>query len=158
MRRVTAITVSVVVGAFLTSCVSSRGDGQRDNTVGCSTTPDQSSKTAPAWASTNGAPPGLGFVASESGRLLAYSFARPLLADPPPEGPLPKVLIVTEDPTDRLTIVASIDGHRQPAQSRTKGDSRVTWFPGYLNVTNVGCWRFDVSYNDQTETLFLDYS
>jgi hypothetical protein len=97
-------------------------------------------------------------VSSESGKLLAYSFSRPLLVNPPPEGPLNKVLLITAEPTDRLTIVASIDGNPQPDQPRTNGGGRVTWFPGYLNVTKTGCWRFDVSYNDQRETLFLEYS
>ena len=90
--------------------------------------------------------------------MLAYSFARPLLADPPPDGPLNKVLIVTDEATDSLTIVASIDGHGQLDQSRTNSNGRATWFPGYLNVTDVGCWRFDITYNDHTETLFLHYS
>ncbi len=68
------------------------------------------------------------------------------------------MLLVIAEPTDRVSIVASIDGNLQPDQSRTNGGGRVTWFPGYLNVTKAGCWRFDVSYNDQMETLFLQYS
>jgi hypothetical protein len=157
VRWLTTVTASTAI-VCLTCCASSDGDAQGGGAVGCSTTTDQSSEAAPEWASTNGAPQSLGFVASESGRLLAYSFARPLLADPPPEGPLNKVLIVTDEPTDGLSIVASIDGHRQPDKFRTNSNGRATWFPGYLDVTDVGCWRFDVSYNDQIETLFLHYS
>lgn len=91
-------------------------------------------------------------------KVAVFSFVRPLLVVTGPNGPMNKVIVVTKEPTKAISIVASL-GDRTIDQSFAglPNGGSATSFVGYLNVDRSGCWQFDITYNGQSDTLYLYY-
>lgn len=94
-------------------------------------------------------------VVGRAGLILAVPFSQPLVSSAGPK-PMNKVLFVAREPLTGLTpltIVARLSGTDEVVvRERPNGPG-----PGTLDLPSPGCWSLTLSWDDQTDTLDLQY-
>lgn len=124
-------------------------------TVSCGSSTEVPNSALPDWTQSSGVPDEMPGILSDNGAVVAYPFARPLLVDPPADGPLNKVLLFTRDSVDELVVTLELDGREIESTRGLVGAPRS--FPGYLDVDHAGCWSVRVTHGDTTDELWLRF-
>lgn len=123
--------------------------------VSCGSSAEVPNSDLPEWTHSSGVPGEMPGILSDNGAVVAYPFARPLLVDPPADGPLNKVLLFTRDSTDELDLTLELDGSQIESTRRLLGAPRS--FPGYLNVDRAGCWLVRVEHGSAIDEFSLRF-
>lgn len=111
--------------------------------------------TAPGWARAGfsgiGGPP---WALSESGRAVAYLFAKQVVAGPRPDGTSNKVLWVVRDPAvPRIT--AHPAGQAAPAVEIGGQGANLNQLPSIVDLPAPGCWSFELAWRGSSDRISL---
>lgn len=120
----------------------------------------------PEWARTgfSSADPGIPFVRSRSGTMVAILFADPLSSPPDPDhankilwvlGPLPRATATPGLGTDSFWADARLEG----SDLRVRKEIGLAPGPSYVDLPAAGCWQLTLSWTGGGhDTLDLDYA
>jgi len=125
--------------------------------LGCATTPSSVGRPTGRWASIAGLPSGLPHIESADGHVLIYPLVAPLQAATAADAPQNDVLIFTDVPTARITLVGSFGTHHAAPIVEARVGGTIDWFYSSLKADVAGCWHFDITFNDQNDSVSLAF-
>jgi hypothetical protein len=156
-RLAPAIAISVLATAGVAISLTAwgnRGGGGDPAGGGSACAGNVTTAPLPTWARAGFSPGGMRMphVLGEHGRIVAIPFAG--LRVHQPAGTNNKVLWVAKTGFGPLTIRATLEGTSQTA-TRLLPDGPG---PSYVDLPAAGCWRMDLSWAGQHDSVALRYS
>jgi hypothetical protein len=119
----------------------------------------------PEWARTgfSSADPGIPFVRSRSGTMVAILFADPLRSPPDPDhankilwvlGPLPRASVTPGLGTDSFWADARLEG----SDLRVRKEIGLAPGPSYVDLPAAGCWQLELHWGAYSDMVSLRYA
>ena len=162
-----AVVAAVAVGAALSSSGgsgNSRTASHAPTTVAPAARCPALSRTrndVPAWAAPAHPPVSLPHTMSRERNVVAFVFAKPLVAGVR-NGSQNKVLFVVREPRNGTPLHITgrlLSGHATASEPPTPANSGPgEIYPTYVNVPASGCWQFALTWNGNHATIDLAYA
>ena len=110
-----------------------------------------------AWATTTGLPADVPFVISAGGQMLVVGLTHPMLVDPNVYESGNKVQIFLLQPSSTIIVTGTLFDHVAVTSFSSNSTGPSDWFDGTISVDVAGCWRFDITTDVGTDTVFLNF-
>ena len=167
LASATAFVAVVAVAAALSSSGGS-GNGRTASHAPTTVAPaarcpalSRARNNVPAWAASAHPPISLPHMMSREGNVVAFVFAKPLVAGVR-NSAHNKVLFVVREPRDGRPLHISgrlLAGHATASEPPTPANSGPgEIYPTYVNVPASGCWQFALTWNGNRATIDLAYA